>query len=262
MEQLKIKTYIINLPRDMERKNSITKELSKMTCLDLEFVDAIDGRELGKDKLGELFDFKKSKNYHFDDLTLGEVGCTLSHYECYKKLLASDQEFALIVEDDAGFRGKEPFDELFEKMVRYVNNEKPIALQIFSFFDYMGKGVPFAFGHKIYKTYRSALTTIYLINKSAARIIVSEGLPYWVADDWSLFRRKGVQTYALYPSFAYHKDETLGSSIGWDDRKKRTLRIPHSWMESRALINEGIRLSLKILGIMKHKDYIRYCEKK
>lgn len=260
MEQTYIKTYVINLPKDTERRQSVVRELNKLSCLDLEFVDAVYGRELGREKLDNLFDFKKSKSYHSNDVTLGEVGCTLSHFECYKKLLASDQEFALIVEDDAGFKGNGPFDELFEKMVQYVNKEEPIALQIFSFFDYMGKGVPFVSGHKLYKTYKSALTTIYLINKPAARMIVSEGLPYWVADDWSLFRRKGVQTYALYPSFAYHKDETLGSSIGWGDRKERTLRVPHSWMEFRVLIDKGIRVSLKILGIMKHKDYIRYRE--
>ena len=102
MKQLPIKTYIINLPEDTDRRISIVKELSKITCLDPEFVDGVDGRALGKEKLGKLFDFKKSKNYHSNDLALGEVGCTLSHYECYKRLLASDQEFALIVEDDAG----------------------------------------------------------------------------------------------------------------------------------------------------------------
>ena len=104
------------------------------------------------------------------------------------------------------------------------------------------------------------MATIYLINKQAARLIVSEGVPYWIADDWSLFRRKGLRTYALYPSFAYHKDETLGSSIGWGDRKKRTLRVPRSWQEFRVLVDEGIRIVLKILGIMKHKEYVRYRE--
>lgn len=260
MEQLRIKTYIINLPKDTDRRLSITKELGKMTCLDLEFVDAIYGRELGKEKLGELFDFKRSKKYKSNELTLGEVGCTLSHYECYKRLLASDREFALIVEDDAGFIGYGPFDDLLEKAVRYVKGDKPVALQLFSFFDYMGKGVPFSPGQKVYKTCKSALTTIYLINKQAARMIVSEGLPYWIADDWSLFRRKGVCTMALYPSFAYHKDETLGSSIGWNDRKKRLIRIPRSRMELCVLGDECIRLLLKKLGVIKHKEYIRYRE--
>lgn len=260
MEQLRIKTYIINLPKDTDRRISITKELSKITCLDLEFVEAINGKELGKEKLSKLFDFPKSKEYQSNDLALGEAGCTLSHYECYKRLLASDQEFALIVEDDVGFIGNGPFDDLLEKTVRYVNKDKPVAIQLFSFFDYMGKEFLFSPGQKVYTTYKSALTTIYLINKQAARIIVSEGLPYWVADDWSLFRRKGVHTMALYPSFAYHKDETLGSSIGWNERKKRVIRIPRSRIEFSALVDECIRFLLKKLGIMKHKEYIRYRE--
>lgn len=260
MEQLRIKTYIINLPKDTDRRLSITNELSKITCLDPEFIDAINGRELGKEKLGKLFDFKKSKKYKSNELTLGEVGCTLSHYECYKKLLDSGQEFALIAEDDVGFIGYGSFDDLLEKAVRYVNDDKPVALQLFSFFDYMGKGIFFSPGQKVYKTYKSALTTIYLINKQAARMIVSEGLPYWIADDWSLFRRKGVCTMALYPSFTYHKDKTYGSSIGWSDRKKRVIRIPRSHLELCALADECIRFLLKMLGIMKHKDYICYRE--
>lgn len=260
MEQTYIKTYIINLPKDTERRASVVKELNKITCLDPEFVDGIYGKKLGKEKLSKQFDFSKSKSYQSVDVTLGEVGCTLSHFACYKKLLASDQNYALIVEDDVGFIGNGPFDELLNKAVKYVESEEPTVLQLFSFFDCLGKGLYFNNEHKVYKTYKSALTTIYLINKPAARIIVSEGLPYWIADDWSLFRRKGICTYALYPSFAYHKDETFGSSIGWDDRKKRTLRIPRSWMEFRVLVDEGIRVVLKILRIMKHKDYVRYHE--
>lgn len=260
MEKQRIKTYVINLPKDAVRRISVVKELTKIPCLDPEFVDAVDGKELGKEKLGKLFDFQKSKSYQSNDLALGEVGCTLSHYECYKRLLASDQQFALIVEDDVGFKGNGPFNELLKKAVRYLEPEEPSILQLFSYFDYLGKGLHFNDEHKVYKTYKSALTTIYLINKQAAHILISEGLPYWIADDWSLFRRKRIRIMALYPSFAYHKDETFGSSIGWDDRKIRKIRIPHSWMEFRAFTDECIRFVFKKLGIMKHKDYIRYHE--
>lgn len=260
MEQTYIKTYVINLPKDTERRTSAVRELNKLSCLDLEFVDAVYGKELGKEKLGKLFDFKKSKSYRSDDVTLGEVGCTLSHYASYKKLLASDLNYALIAEDDVGFIGNGPFDELLKKAVQYVDTEEPAVLQLFSFFHYMGKGLFFNDEHKVYRTFKTTMATIYLINKQAARLIVSEGVPYWIADDWSLFRRKGLRTYALYPSFAYHKDETLGSSIGWGDRKKRTLRVPRSWLEFRVLLDEGARIVLKILGIMKHKEYVRYRE--
>lgn len=260
MEQQRIKTYVINLPGDTDRRINIAKELSKISCLDPEFVDAIDGRELGKEKLSKLFDFKKSKSYQSNNLALGEIGCTLSHYECYKRVIASDQEFALIAEDDIGFRGEESFDDLLNKITGFVRRKEPVVLQLFSFFDYLGKGLPLNDTYKIYKTYKSASTTIYLINREAARMIVSEGLPYWVADDWSLFRRKGVCTMALYPSFVYHKDDAFESSIGWNDRKKRKVRIPRSWLEFRVFTDECIRFLFKKMGIMKHKEFIRYRE--
>lgn len=260
MSQFKVKTYIINLPKDTDRRVNIFKELNKISCLDPEMIEAVNGKEQGREKLCKRFDFKKSQKYLSGDIALGEVGCTLSHYECYKKLLASDQNYALIVEDDLGFIGNGPFDDQLKKAIRYVEQEKPVVLQLFSFFDYLGKGQYFDDVHQVYKTFKSALTTIYLINKHAARIMLSDGLPYWIADDWSLFRRKGINTYALYPSFAYHNDKTFGSSIGWNERKKRTLRIPRSWMEFRVLVDEGIRLVLKKFGIMKHKKYIHYHE--
>lgn len=260
MEQQRIKTYVINLPKDTDRRISVAGELSKIPCLDPEFVDAVDGRELGKEKLGKLFDFKKSKNYQSNDLALGEVGCTLSHYECYKRLLAADQEFALIVEDDIGFKWNEPYDDILKISARYIRSKKPLVLLNFAFFDYMGKGISVKDNYKIYKTYKAASATIYFINRQAANMIVSAGPPFWVADDWSLFRRKGIRIDALYPSFVYHKDDAFESSIGWDDRKKRTIRIPHSWMEFRALADEGFRILLKKLGIMKHKEFIRYRE--
>lgn len=260
MSQFKVKTYIINLPKDTERRVNILKELNKITCLDPELIEAVNGNDLGREKLGEMFDFPKSEKYLSVDIALGEVGCTLSHFECYKKLLASDQNYALIVEDDIGFIGSGPFDDLLKKAIRYVEQDKPVILQLFSFFDYMGKGYTFDDKYKVYKTFKTTSATIYLINKSAARLIVSEGLPYWVADDWSLFRRKGLCIYSLYPSFVYHNDENFDSSIGWDDRKKRTLRFPRSWMEIRFLMDEGFRFLMKKLGIMKHKKYIRYHE--
>lgn len=259
MSQFKIKTYIVNLPNDSDRRTSIFKELNKLTCLDPEIIEAVNGKELGREKLGKIFDFKKCGKYLSVDIALGEIGCTLSHFECYKKLLASDQNYALIVEDDIGFIGNGPFDGLLQKALRYVDCEKPVVLLLFSFFDYMGKDMYFDNEYKVYKTFKAASTTIYLINKQAARIIVSGGMPYWVADDWSLFRRKGISIYALHPSFVYHK-ETLDSSIGWDDRKKRVLRFPRSWMEFQFLIDEGIRWILKKLGIMKHKGFIHYHE--
>lgn len=255
MSQFKIKTYVINLPEDMERKASISQELSKWKCLDPEWVEAVNGKKLGRDKLDELFDYKKSKRYQSVDLAPGEIGCTLSHYECYKRLLASDQEIALIVEDDIGFDDNTQLEDLLEEAFRYMEREEPLALLLLSFYEYTGNGTKLKDNYVVHTVYKAALTTIYLINKQAARIIVSTGPPYWIADDWSLFRRKGIRIHALCPSAAYHKDGTLGSTIGWDERQKRKLRMPRSFSEFEMFMDECIRFLYKKIGIMKSYGY-------
>lgn len=251
MSQFKIKTYVINLPEDTERKASISQELSKLECLDPEWIEAVNGKRLGKEKLSKLFDYKKSKRYQSVDLAPGEIGCTLSHYECYKRLLASDQEIALIVEDDIGFDDDIQLADLLEEAFRYMEREEPMVLLLLSFYDYTGKGTKLKDNYIVHNVYKAALTTIYLINKQAARIIVSAEPPYWIADDWSLFRRKGVHVRAIWPSAAYHKDGSLGSTIGWDERQKRKVRIPCSFLEFGVLMDECIRLLLKKIGIIK-----------
>nr|WP_129733124.1 glycosyltransferase family 25 protein [Parabacteroides goldsteinii] len=258
MSQFKIKTYVINLLEDTERKVSISKELSKFECLDPEWVDAVNGKKQGKEELGRLFDYQKSKRYHSVGLAPGEIGCTLSHYECYKRLLASDQDVALIVEDDIGFDDDTPLNDLLKEAVRYMEHEKPVVLLLFSFGDYMGEEIPLKDGYIIHNAYKATMAAIYLINRQAAHIIVSAGPPYWIADDWSLFRRKGVRICGLWPSAAYHKDDSLGSTIGWDERQKRKLRIPRSFSELSMLMDECFRFLLKKTGIIKHRGYIRH----
>lgn len=255
MSQFKIKTYVINLPEDTERKVSISKELSKFECLDPEWVDAVNGKKQGKEELGRLFDYQKSKRYHSVGLAPGEIGCTLSHYECYKRLLASDQDVALIVEDDIGFDDHIPFEDLLKESVRYMEREEPLVLLLLSFYDYIGNGTKLKDHYMVHTVYKAASATIYLINRQSARIIVSAGPPYWIADDWSLFRRKGVHMRALYPSIALLKENILDSTIGWDERKKRTLRIPRSFSELEMLADECFRLLLKKAGIIKHQEF-------
>lgn len=41
--------------------------------------------------------------YHHRQMTMGEIGCFLSHYEIWKKIVQLEQEVVLILEDDIRF---------------------------------------------------------------------------------------------------------------------------------------------------------------
>lgn len=94
--------FVINLDKSTERLQNIKKQLDDLN-ISFERISAIKGREIDAD-------IKNQVTYpinHFDTkfrftraLTDGEIGCFLSHRECWKKLIASNEQFSLIMEDD------------------------------------------------------------------------------------------------------------------------------------------------------------------
>lgn len=87
---------IINLKKRTDRKDKCIKDLSEIGIDNYEFIEAVDGSELKPTKeLKKLFennDFNNRKSF---------IGCALSHYNLWKKLLEdNDNDFYLILEDD------------------------------------------------------------------------------------------------------------------------------------------------------------------
>ncbi len=104
MIQPKIKIYIINLKKDSDRKNHIINQLEKQNIFDYEIIEAVDGNILTKEELNsKVFKDKKGLNYWNTKMSPSQIGCALSHIKIYKKLLKSENNYCLILEDDAIF---------------------------------------------------------------------------------------------------------------------------------------------------------------
>lgn len=86
-------TYLINLDRSTDRLELMKKEFYK-SSLSYERISAIDAKKLKGDEY-------IIKNKYDRDLLPGEIGCYLSHVYTLEKFLKTDNEFALIIEDDA-----------------------------------------------------------------------------------------------------------------------------------------------------------------
>jgi len=93
--------FIINLKQDVDRKKKMEEQLKKHGIQNYSFFEAINGQneELSK------YDFKVIPNWYDPDnnkiMTLGEIGCALSHYKIWEKIVKGDFENVLILEDDA-----------------------------------------------------------------------------------------------------------------------------------------------------------------
>ena len=124
MRNMKIQTYVINLKRSADRREYILKETARYACMDVELVEAVDGYRLLPEETERLFDVKRFTYRYKRHPYPGEVGCTLSHQECYRRLLNSDEEVALILEDDIVFLKPELVDAVMTECCEMLKKEK------------------------------------------------------------------------------------------------------------------------------------------
>ena len=94
--------FVINLDSSKDRLCSISQRLNE---LGVSFVriPAINGRALSDQQISEItypYNHYESRVRFTRELTKGEVGCFLSHRKCWERLLESDEQWALIMEDD------------------------------------------------------------------------------------------------------------------------------------------------------------------
>jgi len=97
-----IPIFIVNLKKDSEKKEHM-KKLCKQYALDCQFTDAVDGKKLDQNELSEVYDSKRAQKEYGRKLSPGEIGCTLSHKEIYRKMVNEQIAQALIFEDDITF---------------------------------------------------------------------------------------------------------------------------------------------------------------
>jgi GR25 family glycosyltransferase involved in LPS biosynthesis len=98
-----IPTIIIHLEKHKDRMIAMEKKIKKTILTDYKYFIAIDGEnDLHKYK------FKVMENYidpmKKTPITVGEIGCALSHYFVWKYIVDNNIEKCLILEDDTTFK--------------------------------------------------------------------------------------------------------------------------------------------------------------
>lgn len=205
-----MKTYIVNLKKDTERKNYMTALLKGMTFLDKEFLEAVYGKELTEDEIDSFFDLQLAYKRYGRRLNPGEIGCTLSHFKAYKKLLASGCDRVLLLEDDITIL--HDFSQ-----IDMIADSLPVDVPYVLFLsgDYWYKKMTRLNENvSIAEVYDAVGTYAYVINRKGAELILSENpKASSVADNWSLYRSQGLRLYAVNPYMIDANIEEFDSSI-------------------------------------------------
>lgn len=187
-----IKTYIVNLATSTARKEYMQELLGEYGFLEQEFVEAVDGRVFSQEERAQVFDDKTCYKRYGRYINGGEVGCTLSHFKCYNRLVQSNEKFALIFEDDVTIiRNLNTLN--WSKVAEFMSVDEPRIMFLSGDYWYWDKK-PFT------RVFSAVGSYAYLINRAAAERIVNKiSAPSNVADDWDVYKQLGVKLFAVHP---------------------------------------------------------------
>jgi hypothetical protein len=170
------------------RQEDLINSLGRFDWVESLVIDGVDAKHLFK--IPDIYDFKAFEYLNKRPVLVGELGCALAHLNAYKKIVENSWEWALVLEDNARI-----FDSEFEVL--------PGIIQGFSknesLFKHSGKIIYLRPGMSKFVASKFELnseehfyllktvlreTKGYLINQSAAKIAVDQGLPIKDVADW------------------------------------------------------------------------------
>jgi GR25 family glycosyltransferase involved in LPS biosynthesis len=120
-----MRSLIIHLSRAAARAENVSRLLRVLP--DAEIVEAIDGNDpAAAQEIKQVSGTLHSPRYPFS-LNPAEVGCFLSHRQCWKIIAEGDAPYALIAEDDMAIE-PEPFAAAMELVRQHANEDSYIRL--------------------------------------------------------------------------------------------------------------------------------------
>ena len=105
--------FIINLDRSPHRWENVKDQIERF-CLSVERIPAVDGKILSNNDIHAV-SYPPYNPYYYIQLTPGEIGCFQSHRKCWQKLVDSDENWALIMEDDFF---------VYDEAIKFIKDEK------------------------------------------------------------------------------------------------------------------------------------------
>ncbi len=205
-----MRAYVINLDRAPERWTHIEKSFSS-TGFGLSRVPAVDGNAMSLPHQG--YAEGRYRWLHGRDTNIYEVACYLSHVRAMEAFLETEEDCALIAEDDIVL-GPDA-EAVVEGAMRYAKYWNVLRLT----------GLTAANGFKVARlhgdSYLSVHTTrlkgagAYLVDRRAAKAYVKGLMPMWLPYDHAVDREWffGLAAAAVSPFPISQVDKIFRSSI-------------------------------------------------
>ena len=225
----KLTTWVINLASAQQRRAHIQSQQSALNLPEAIWFDAIDGRALSHQFALDAVSDRCVVRRAGRGLSPGELGCALSHRRVWQAFLASGEQQALVLEDDAVLSYELP--TILSTLQARLACELPRVITL---------GVTRLYAQQAAMSLNAKFSLIaplrgwgghaYLINRAAAERLVALQTPLrCMADDWWFYQKIGdVQVRAVQPYLASVLQ--LGDSQLEERRSEMRALKPLRWL--------------------------------
>jgi glycosyl transferase family 25 len=192
--------FVVNLESSQDRRKFMHEQLNALG-MSHEFFPAVDGRQITAEQLSVMCDMEVVNKWS-ELLTPGMIGCSLSHYGVYRRMVADEIQMALVLEDDARVSDRVPgLLDLIETGMRdgRLNSDEIILLYYqskdiveFSTASTVELDSTVRLYHPI-QLWRPITTTAYVITLACAKRLVELVYPIrYSPDSWAVYYRENA----------------------------------------------------------------------
>ena len=233
------------------------KLLAPYKCFqNVRFIKAVDRKKLSEEDCSQLVRQEEAYKLYGRYLKRTEVGCTLSHRNCYQEHLDSEDQVAFIMEDDILFREThEVAESLLIRLLPLLHSQTPMMILLFGEYWWLGsQRIDDKFQLK--QVYDAISTQGYLVNRPAAEVMLKKQAVS-LADDWAYIISEGVNVKAVSPHMIdqeWNSFETTVSMDGNDSLVRKNLST-RKFLQS--YWRGGIKHLLKAVGPLRRTSSLR-----
>ena len=246
----------MNPDKNYERRR-VLRELLEKTPFQFEFMSINDDIELTPSAITKNHDSKRTIEALGRDLTRGELASTLNHLLSYKKFLDSENDIAIIMEDDADFIVDE-FNRVIKLLTQIIDESSPQVYLLTPVISYLNNNSKdLGEDYRVVKVIQSWDSSGYIINREAAERMISANSKSWfIADDWVRYKRyANVDVFSIVPTIIKQNLNVFNSNLMANRNKA---------IKSRSLKYVLSRMGYKIISDIKKyfwlipfKGYVR-----
>lgn len=201
-----MKTYLINLDKEVQRFAAADSQLKRLG-IQYERFSAVYAKEMSPQALNSAVNAVRWWCAVGRPVKAGEIGCALSHYAIYKKMLADGIDVACILEDDVILSGQ--FVHVATWVEKQIDVLKPMVVLLSNHTSERQHDrvlAPAAY---------DMFTEGYVLTRCAARALLAANYPLRVpCDHWGRWVRMGIiELYHAFPTVCSQVINVETSSI-------------------------------------------------